>query len=424
MILREGILLSRDQTLIETKNEVVSSSLLKNRAFVFLWLSSTTSFLALSTYLFAEQWYIITVLNKESALGIVMMVTMIPRVIFMTIGGVWADRYKRSQIMLVSSLVRCILVVVMIFFLKMSILELWPLICFALLFGILDAFFSPANTSLLPSLVSKDVLTRSNSFIQSSNQIAMFSGPMIGGWVLTVGSFTLLFSIIAIFLTMTFIFSFLIKENVNTIPQKKGSTKEKLREGLTYVWKMPFLKNMLFILVIINFFFFGPLLMGIPLIVDKVIHGVALDLSFLQSSYQGGMLVGAIIVGILNLRKKRGLIILVMITFLGILLSLLGQIGFLWQGIVLLSMMGVLSSIINVSLISTIQEQSDEEKMGRVMSLINASSNGLVPLSYAFVSLALVLNLTISNIMLLCGILIVVVSVIFSLYSKVIKEVN
>lgn len=417
--------MSRDQALIEKKNDDVASSLLKNRAFVFLWLSSTTSFLALSTYLFAEQWYIITILNKESALGIVMMVTMIPRVIFMSIGGVWADRYKRSQIMLVSSLVRCILIVVMIFFLQMSILELWPLICFALLFGVLDAFFSPANTSLLPSLVSKDVLTRSNSFIQSSNQIAMFSGPMIGGWVLTVGSFSLLFSIIAIFLTMTFIFSFLIKEeDVNTIPQKKGSTKEKLKEGLTYVWRMPFLKNMLFILVIINFFFFGPLLMGIPLIVDKVIHGAALDLSFLQSSYQGGMLVGAIIVGILNLRKKRGMIILVMITSLGFLLSLLGQIGFLWQGIVLLLMMGALSSIINVSLISTIQEQSDEEKMGRVMSLINASSNGLVPLSYAFVSLALVLNLTISNIMLLCGILIVVISLIFTLNSKVIKEVN
>lgn len=328
--------------------------------------------------------------------------------------------------MLVSSLVRCILVVLMILFLQMSLLELWPLIGFALLFGVVDAFFSPANTSLLPTLVSKDVLTRSNSFIQSSNQIAMFSGPMIGGFVLTVGSFSLLFSIIAIFLVLTFAFSFLIKEeeNVHAISQKKVSTKEELKEGFIYVWKMPFLKNMLLILIIINFFFFGPLLMGIPLIADGVIHGEALDLSFLQSSYQGGMLTGAIIIGILNLRKKRGLIILVMITVLGILLSLLGQIGFLWQGMVLLSMMGVLSSIINVSLISTIQEQSEENKIGRVMSLVNASSNGLVPLSYAFVSLALVLNLTISNIMLLCGSLIVVISIIYTLNSKVIKEVN
>lgn len=416
--------MNRDQAILD-KKEAVSASLLKNRAFVFLWLSSTASFLALSTYLFAEQWYIITVLNRESALGIVMMVTMIPRVIFMTVGGVWADRYKRSQIMLVSSLVRCLLVVTMIIFLQMSILELWPLVCFALLFGVLDAFFSPANTSLLPSLVSKNELTRSNSFIQSSNQIAMFSGPMIGGWILTVGSFSLLFSIIVLLLMLTFTFSFLIKENDTAAAlQKEGSAKEQLAEGFAYVWKMPFLKNMLFILIIINFFFFGPLLMGIPLIVDKVIYGAALDLSFLQSSYQGGMLVGAIIVGILNIRKKRGLMILVMITFLGMFLSLLGQIGVLWQGIALLSMMGVLSSIINVSLISTIQEQSDEEKMGRVMSLINASSNGLVPLSYACISLALVLNLTISNIMLVCGILIVVISILFILNSKVVKEMN
>lgn len=418
--------MSREHTLTSPTNDNAASSLFRNRGFVFLWLSSTASFLALSTYLFAEQWYIITVLNREGALGIVMMVTMIPRVLFMTIGGVWADRYRRSRIMLVSSLVRCILVVVMILFLQMSLLELWPLIGFALLFGVVDAFFSPANTSLLPSLVSKDVLTRSNSFIQSSNQIAMFSGPMIGGWVLSVGSFSLLFSIIAVFLIMTFVFSFLIKEeeNVHAISQKKVSTKEELKAGLTYVWNMPFLKNMLLILIIINFFFFGPLLMGIPLIVDSVIHGEALDLSFLQSSYQGGMLAGALIVGILNLRKKRGIIILTMITVLGILLSILGQIGFLWQGMVLLSMMGVLSSIINVSLISTIQEQSEENKIGRVMSLVNASSNGLVPLSYAFVSLALVLNLTISNIMLLCGSLIVVISIIYTMNSKVIKEVN
>lgn len=415
-----------NNALTPTKKDIVATSLFKNRAFVFLWLSSTTSFLALSTYLFAEQWYIITVLNKEGTLGIVMMVTMIPRVLFMTMGGVWADRYRRSRIMLVSSLVRCILVVVMILFLQMSLLELWPLVCFALLFGVVDAFFSPANTSLLPSLVSKDVLPRSNSFIQSSNQIAMFSGPMIGGWVLSVGSFSLLFSIIASFLIMTIVFSFLIKEeeSVNALSQKKVSTKEELKDGLTYVWKMPFLKNMLLILIIINFFFFGPLLIGIPLIVDNVIHGEALDLSFLQSSYQGGMLAGAIIVGILNLRKKRGLIILIMITALGILLSVLGQIGFLWQGIVLLSMMGILSSIINVSLISTIQEKSEEDKIGRVMSLVNASSNGLVPLSYALVSLALVMDITISNIMLLCGSLIFVISIIYTMNSKVIKEVD
>lgn len=400
------------------------SSLFGNRSFVFLWLSSTTSFLALSTYLFAEQWYIITVLEKESALGIVMMVTMIPRVLFMTIGGVWADRFRRSRIMLVSSLVRCLLVLAMILLLQLSLLELWPLIVFALCFGIVDAFFSPANTSLLPAVVAKEALPRSNSFIQSSNQIALFSGPMLGGWILSVGSFSLLFAVITGFLMLTFLFSFFIKEEKRSPTVIKTSTKSELKEGFSYVWNMPFLKNMLLILIIINFFFFGPLLMGIPLLVDSVLKGKVLDLSFLQSSYQGGMLVGAVLVGILNLNQKRGFSMLAMIGVLGVCLAFLGQIGFLWQGIVLLSVMGILSSFINVSLISMIQARTDSTKIGRVMSLVNASSNGLVPLSYAFVSLALVMKITISNIMVLCGVVIFIIAAIYLASSKVIKEVD
>ncbi|ANU23348.1 MFS transporter [Planococcus donghaensis] len=416
--------MGNDQVATANEQTAATSSLFGNRSFIFLWLSSTASFLALSTYLFAEQWYIITVLEKESALGIVMMVTMIPRILFMTLGGVWADRFRRSRIMLLSSLVRCFLVLGMILLLQLSLLELWPLILFALSFGIVDAFFSPANTSLLPALVAKEVLPRSNSFIQSSNQIALFSGPMLGGWILSFGSFILLFAVIAGFLLLTFLFSSLIKEEKRETSISKPSTLSELKEGLSYVWNMPFLKNMLLILIIINFFFFGPLLMGIPLLVNSVLKGEVLDLSFLQSSYQGGMLAGAILVGILNWQKKRGLTMLVMIGVLGICLTFLGQIGFLWQGILLLVLMGILSSFINVTLISTIQAQSDPMKIGRVMSLVNASSNGLVPLSYAFVSLALVLQFTISNVMLVCGILIFVITIIYLFRSNIIKNVD
>ncbi|MEH6944705.1 MFS transporter, partial [Bacillus sp. JJ722] len=298
------------------------------------------------------------------------------------------------------------------------------LISFAFIFGTVDAFFSPANTSLLTSLVTKDELIRANSFIQTSNQISLFAGPMIGGWILTIGSFDLLLSIVAVLLLFTFTLSLFIKDeksgkNINSL-----STKNQQQEGFSYVWEMKFLKNMLTILIIINFFFFGPLLIGIPLLVNNVLSGNAIDLSFLQSSYQGGMFAGAILVGILNLKKKRGKTILVLITTLGILLSILGQIELTWQGILLLIIMGVFSSIINVNLISVIQEKSDQDKIGRVMSIVNAFSNGFVPFSYGMVSLALVMNISISNIMLLCGFLIIIFSLHFLVKSKVIKEVD
>jgi len=411
--MRKPIIVPKEQA---TPNEPI----LRNKPFIFLWLSSTFSFLALSTYLFAEQWYIVKILKQEAILGIVLMITMIPRILLMTIGGVWADRIKRSKIMLVSSLTRCVLVLIMIVFLQFNWLQLWPLMCFALLFGCVDAFFSPANSSLLPLVVAKNSLTRANSFIQSSNQIAMFSGPMIGGLILTFGaSFKVLFLVVAIFLFITCIFSSLIKEKQSDISDKQRvSTILELKEGLHYVWHMPFLKNMMMILIIINFFFFGPLTIGIPLLVNNVLHGEAMDLSILQGSYEIGMLLGALFIGILNLTRRKALIILRLICLIGVALATLGQIHSVWQGIILLLIMGVSSSVINVLLISSIQEKSHEDKIGRVMSIVNASSNGLVPLSYAFVSLSLFINLSISHLMLFCGMLIWIISLGYILKFK------
>ncbi|OFD36160.1 macrolide transporter [Bacillus mycoides] len=408
----------------QVQPKYTSMSLFKNRAFLFLWLSSTSSFLALSTYLFAEQWYVIRALGQESALGIVMMVTLIPRVLLMTVGGVWADRFKRSKIMLVSSLTRFLLVFVMITLLHLHLLNLWSLLFFALLFGILDAFFSPANQSLLPLLVPKEMLTRSNSFIQTSNQVAMFAGPMIGGWIITVSSFWGLFLFVACFLLITSAFTLCIKEKNSSPSSKQASTRQELLEGFQYVWNMPFLKSILFILMTINVLFFGPLLMGIPLLASEVLHGKAVEVSFLQSSYQGGMLGGALLIGLLNIRKNRGLSILILISFLGIFLSLLGQMYVLWQGILLLVMMGFMSSMINVPLVSIIQENSETDKLGRVMSFVNASSNGLVPLSYAFVSICLTFGTSISNILLCCGLLITILSILFITKYKIVRDTN
>lgn len=400
-----------------------SPGLWKNRAFLYLWFSSTTSFLALSTYLFAEQWYIVRVLDQEALLGVVLMVTMIPRIFLMTIGGVLADRVRRSRIMVASSLIRGLLMVGMIVFLQLSLLTMLPLIVFALCFGIVDAFFSPANTSLVPTLVSKEKLTQANSFIQSSNQFAMFTGPILGGFLLTISSFPVLFGTIAFLLFLTSLFSLFIKEQA-TSEKSTTSTKTELKEGCMYVWSFPFLKNMMIIIICINFFFFGPLLMGIPLIVDHVLDGEPLQLSFMQSSYQGGMLTGAILIGVLNIRRKRGMTILSLMTVLGLCLSLLGMIHHLWQGVTLLAVMGLLSSFINVALLSAIQEQSGEDKMGRVMSIVNASSNGLVPLSYGLISLALLVPLQIPIIMAVCGVMITTLSLAYTFGSATIRAVE
>ncbi len=167
-----------------------------------------------------------------------------------------------------------------------------------------------------------------------------------------------------------------------------------------------------------------PFTYGNSIISERGITWKAVEVSFLQSSYQGGMLGGALLIGLLNIRKNRGLSILILISFLGIFLSLLGQMYVLWQGILLLVMMGFMSSMINVPLVSIIQENSETDKLGRVMSFVNASSNGLVPLSYAFVSICLTFGTSISNILLCCGLLITILSILFITKYKIVRDTN
>lgn len=375
--------------------------LLRNRSFRALWLASTCSFLALSTYLFAEQWYILRVLKLDAYLGLVLMLTLLPRIFLMVFGGVIADRFKKSIILRYSSLLRLTFVLLLLSVYHFELLTIVPLAVFAFTFGCIDAFFSPASASLLPLLVSKEDLTRANSILQTSNQMALFSGPLLGGVLLTFSSFHFLFLTIALFLLLASLGTFFIREHPVDNPTRTSAWLE-LVQGFHYVFADPYLRRILFLLIIINFFFFGPLLMGIPLLVDRVLLGKALDPSYLQGAYQLGMLLGAAWIGFTHSINQSFRLLLSLIGLLGVGLGLLGQIGHVWQGVLLLTMGGI-SSIINVLILTTIQTTTRPQMMGRVMSLVNASSNGLVPLSYAALSLSLSFDVRLEQILLLCG---------------------
>jgi len=133
-------------------------SLFKNRSFLFLWGSGMCSALSLSTYLFVEQWYVIHTLNQASFLGLVLMATLLPRIFLMLFGGVLSDRYKRSTIMRISSGLRISFILCLLALLHLNQLTLLTILVFAFLFGSVDAFYSPANASLLPTLVPNEQL--------------------------------------------------------------------------------------------------------------------------------------------------------------------------------------------------------------------------------------------------------------------------
>ncbi|SFC67114.1 hypothetical protein SAMN05443252_105183 [Bacillus sp. OV322] len=61
-------------------------------------------------------------------------------------------------------------------------------------------------------------------------------------------------------------------------------------------------------------------------------------------------------------------------------------------------------------IIAIIQENTSSEKMGRVMGLTSTASLGLTPLSYGLTSLVLFFGIPITDVLIVCGCVVVVIT--------------
>ena len=118
----------------------------------------------------ALAWQILLLTRSATAMGIVMTAEMIPRLLFLLLGGVAADRLPKRLVMLCSDAGRAIVVLVIALSGWFHLLQFWHLVILALFFGIVEGFFSPAYRALPPQLVKTEDLTSANALTGLSEQ--------------------------------------------------------------------------------------------------------------------------------------------------------------------------------------------------------------------------------------------------------------
>ncbi|EEK70972.1 MULTISPECIES: MFS transporter [Bacillus] len=386
--------------------------LLKNTNFLFLWAATLFSSFALAFFTFSQTWYIAKTLNLEASLGIVFVALSVPRLIFMIIGGALADKFPKKNIMFYSNIIRAILVATILTWFIVGDVTLYTFALFALFFGLADAFFWSADGSILPELVEKSRLTQANSLTQMTNQASVILGPVLGGILIKFTNYETIFSITILLLIIAAI---LVQKIQFTVPEKNETDKgmfTSIKEGISYVKESPFLSTFLICSAFLNLFLIGPMQVGFPLFVKNVLHGDSLQFSYLEASVGGGMAIGAVIVGLKNINRRRGLFCIIMMLLSGVFFLAINFSTVLWQALLAGMFYGITIAMAIVPLMAMIQSTVKEEMMGRVMSLLMLSSMGFIPLSYAFTSLALGIGIPIVTVM-KSGAIAVIVFVLF-----------
>lgn len=367
--------------------------LLKNTNFLFLWAATLFSSFALAFFTFSQTWYIAKTLNLEASLGVVFVALSVPRLIFMIIGGAVADKFPKKNIMFYSNIIRAILVATILTWFIVGDVTLYTFALFALFFGLADAFFWSADGSILPELVEKSRLTQANSLTQMTNQASVILGPVLGGILIKFTNYETIFSITILLLIVAAI---LVQKIQFTMPEQQNTDKgmfTSIKEGILYVKESPFLSTFLICSAFLNLFLIGPMQVGFPLFVKNVLHGDSLQFSYLEASVGGGMAIGAVIVGLKNINRRRGLFCIIMMLLSGVFFLSINFSTVLWQALLAGMFYGITIAMAIVPLMAMIQSTVKEEMMGRVMSLLMLSSMGFIPLSYAFTSIALAIGI-------------------------------
>jgi hypothetical protein len=124
---------------------------------------------------------VLNLTGSATGLGVVLAAQTIPLVVFVLVGGVWADRLPRRLVMATSDLVRSASQGVCAVLLLTGTAHLWEVVVLQAVYGTARAFFDPAALSVVPQTVDVADLQRANSLIALSGNVASVVGPAVAG---------------------------------------------------------------------------------------------------------------------------------------------------------------------------------------------------------------------------------------------------
>lgn len=195
-----------------------------NRAFRFLWLGQVVSqmgdwFDTIAVYTIA-----LRLTGSGRSVALIMVARFLPSVIMGPLSGVVADRFSRRTIMIAADLLRG--VVVLGFLLVRRPDQMWLVYVLTVLQLAFSAFFEPAKTAAIPSIVSDRELLSANAIASVTWSVMLTLGAAIGGFV--AGWFGT--DVAFILDSLTFIASALLIASVR-FPKRPSRAKAKLRIG-------------------------------------------------------------------------------------------------------------------------------------------------------------------------------------------------
>jgi MFS family permease len=152
-----------------------------NRRFRLLWLGQVVSQMGDWFDTIAVYTIVLHLTGSGRAVALIMVARFLPSVVMGPLSGVVADRFSRRTIMITADLLRAL--VVLGFLLVRRPDQMWLVYVLTVLQLAFSAFFEPAKTAAIPSIVSDRELLPANAIASVTWSAMLTLGAALGGFV-------------------------------------------------------------------------------------------------------------------------------------------------------------------------------------------------------------------------------------------------
>ena len=161
---------------------------LREREFRLLFGARTISFVGSAFANVALAFAVLELTGSKADLGFVLAARAVPQVLFLLVGGIWADRLPRHYVMVASNLLSGVSQAAVAALLFFGHAKIWQLAVLAAVNGASSAFFFPASGGIIPQTVPKPLLQQANSILRLGRNGSVIFGSALAGLVIAATS--------------------------------------------------------------------------------------------------------------------------------------------------------------------------------------------------------------------------------------------
>ena len=317
----------------------------------------------------AQAWFVYELTGSPLFLGYAAAASAAPGIVFNLFGGVFADKLDKRLLVMATQAANAGLILLLGIMTLLDVVEVWHVLVIVFLSGSVEAFDTPARQAIYPHLIDRRAMMSAvalNSSVWSGNRIV---APAIAGFIIALTNMETSFFVAAFcFAVMAVVMVFL---KVPAIPQGgRGNPIQDMFEGLSFIGRnsiFSFLIGMTFF----NSFFGMAYVFLMPMFAQDSLGLGAGEYGTLLSAGGVGSLLVTLWLGSRRDTRYKGPLIIGGAALFGISLIVFGitsrYIGSFELALVILFLMGAVTSTYMISIQSSLQMMVPDRMRGRVM---------------------------------------------------------